>query len=100
MFLVNTEASMRLRISVASFCSNIHIRHLARLAVFLGVLLQFGAASLLGQGIVTGSVAGTIQDPQGAVVAGASVQVAEVATGAKFSTKSDAQGYFELRSLP
>src|SRR5580704_7306371 len=91
---------MKLRISVASFCRNMHIRHLARLAVLLGVLLQFGAASLLGQGIVTGSIAGTIQDSQGAIVMGAAVQAIEVATGAKFSTKSDAQGYFELRSLP
>src|SRR5580704_3897 len=91
---------LRIRISVGSFCGNTGPRHLARLAVFLVVLLQFGAASLLGQGIVTGTIAGTIQDQQGAVIAGAAVQAVDVATGESFSSKSDSQGYFELRSLP
>jgi hypothetical protein len=81
-------------------CRFFTLGNLAWLGLVLAALLQFGGPALFGQGIVTGSIAGTIQDQQGAVVAGASVQAVEVATGAKFSSKSDAQGYFELRSLP
>jgi hypothetical protein len=99
-FHVKTEASMRLRTNCSSFCSKISSWNLARLSLALVFVLQLGGASLRGQGIVTGSIAGTVQDPQGAVVAGAAVHAIEVATGAKFSSQSDSQGYFELRSLP
>ena len=91
---------MWMSISCVTFRSKIAPWHLFRLAFVLIVLLQLGGTSLLGQGIVTGSIAGTVQDPQGAVVASASVRAVEVATGAKFSSQTDSQGYFELRSLP
>jgi hypothetical protein len=91
---------MWMSISFVSFRSNITPWYLFRLAFVLIVLLQLGGTSLLGQGIVTGSIAGTVQDPQGAVVAGATVRAVEVATGGKFSSQTDSQGYFELRSLP
>jgi hypothetical protein len=91
---------MQMSISSVPFRSKTIPWHLFRLAFVLIVLLQFGGTSLLGQGIVTGSIAGTVQDPQGAVVASASVRAVEVATGAKFTSQSDSQGYFELRSLP
>jgi hypothetical protein len=71
-----------------------------RLGLLLSALLPPVPPTLLGQGIVTGSIAGTIQDPQGAAIAGAPVQAIDSATGANFSAKSDSQGYFELRSLP
>src|ERR1700676_2306204 len=91
---------MKLCNDCVSFCRDINPWNLARLGLLLVLILQFVPRTLLGQGIVTGSIAGTIQDQQGALVVGASVQAVEVATGAKFSSKSDAQGYFELRSLP
>jgi len=71
-----------------------------RLGLLLSVLLPLVPPALLGQGIVTGTIAGTLQDPQGAAIAGAAVQAVDVATSSSFSSKSDSQGYFELRSLP
>ena len=47
-----------------------------------------------------GSIAGTVQDQQGAVIAGATVNAVGVATGTKSSSKSDSQGYFEFKGLP
>jgi hypothetical protein len=91
---------MSLRTIRTFFCSNINLRNLVRLGIVLFILLQFGAASLIGQGIVTGSIAGTVQDQQGAIVVGAAVNAVGVATGAKFSSKSDSQGYFEFKGLP
>ncbi len=91
---------MRLCTNGGSFFSNINRWNLVLLGFVLVILLPFGAASLLGQGIVTGSIAGTVQDQQGAVVAGATVRAILVATGEKFSSQSNSQGYFELRSLP
>lgn len=54
----------------------------------------------LGQGITTGSISGTVQDPQQAVVAGATVTAVQTGTNAKFSTESNSTGGFNLRGLP
>lgn len=81
-------------------------KSISKVLVSLGMPLTLVAALLLsssavlGQGIVTGSIAGTVLDQQGAIVAGATIQALEVATGVSFTDKTDAQGYFELRSLP
>jgi hypothetical protein len=83
-----------------SFCRSLNFRNPVWLGLLLALLLQFSPPPLFGQGIVTGTIAGTIQDQQGAVIAGAAVQALDVATGESFSSKSDSQGYFELRSLP
>ncbi len=72
----------------------------SRAVLLLAILSVFTCTSVLGQGIVTGMISGSVLDAQGAVVAGASVQAVQVATSAKFSDKSDSQGYFELKSLP
>ena len=71
-----------------------------RAGLVLVILSLFSSASVLGQGIVTGMISGTVLDAQGAIVAGATVQAVLGATGAKFSDKSDSQGYFELKGLP
>src|SRR5438067_11524650 len=58
------------------------------------------ASLALGQGIVTGSISGTIEDPQGAVVAGATVRATQLATNRVFSTASSKGGVVLLPSLP
>jgi outer membrane receptor protein involved in Fe transport len=53
-----------------------------------------------GQGIVTGSISGTVLDPQGAVVAGASVQATQLETGRVSITTSSKGGVVQLPSMP
>ena len=77
-----------------------NVRTLVRMVLTLVVAGTFGGTALFGQGIVTGSIAGTVQDPQSAVVSNAHVQAVNTATGEKFNGESNVQGYFELNSLP
>jgi hypothetical protein len=65
----------------------------------LGVTLLLAAAAF-GQGIVTGSIVGTVQDPQGAVVAGAKVSAKDAATNREFVGLTTSSGTFALRGLP
>jgi hypothetical protein len=53
----------------------------------------------LGQGGTTGSLSGTVTDPKGAVVAGATVVVKNNATGAQFTTQTNNEGAFRVPSL-
>jgi Carboxypeptidase regulatory-like domain/TonB dependent receptor len=54
----------------------------------------------IGQGITTGSIAGTIADQQGAVVPQASVTAVQSTTNATFKTVSGADGLFIFHDLP
>ena len=47
-----------------------------------------------------GSVQGTVTDPSGAVVSGATVSAVNVNTGAKFDTASNQDGIYNLPALP
>jgi hypothetical protein len=67
------------------------------LACLMMVLLTTFA---LGQGIVTGSIAGTVVDPQKAVVVGAKVMAKNIATAVEFRTTSNEAGLFTVRSIP
>lgn len=51
-----------------------------------------------GQG--NGAVKGTVEDPAGAAIVGARVDLKNNATGKKFSEVTDEDGYFEVRQLP
>jgi Carboxypeptidase regulatory-like domain/TonB dependent receptor/TonB-dependent Receptor Plug Domain len=52
------------------------------------------------QGIVTGSISGTVEDQQGAVVPGARITATHIATNRQFVTESNNAGAVSLRSLP
>lgn len=72
------------------------------------VLLWFGCflAGYLGMSVLalaqsaTTSLHGTVYDPKGAVVAGASLTLVNPATGFQRATKSDAQGGYQFLELP
>jgi hypothetical protein len=52
------------------------------------------------QGIVTGSITGTVEDPSGAVVQGASVTAVQVGTNSVAKTTTNSAGTFQLPGLP
>lgn len=71
----------------------------------LALLLAFGCFCLQpsrvrAQGITTGSITGTVVDPQGAVVPGATITATETATGVVHTTISQGNGGFAFRDLP
>jgi outer membrane receptor protein involved in Fe transport len=67
---------------------------------FVIVMLLLAAGLVFGQGIVTGSISGTVLDPQAAVVDGASVTATQVETNRVFSATSSKAGVIQLPSLP
>ena len=50
--------------------------------------------------VVKGSISGTVTDPQGAVVSGATVKAINDATGATLTTTSDSSGSFHFNLIP
>src|SRR5215831_20887042 len=49
---------------------------------------------------ITGTILGTVRDPQGAVVPNASVSAKNVGTGAERTVLTDASGGFSIASVP
>ncbi|HZQ24579.1 MAG TPA: TonB-dependent receptor [Terriglobales bacterium] len=79
---------------------NCHFRRQATSAMLLALLIVFSAILALGQGIVTGSASGVVQDPQGAVINAASVSATQLETNRQFQTVTNNSGQFALRQLP
>ncbi len=48
----------------------------------------------------TGTISGTVTDPQDAVIAGATVEIMNTGTNAVFKTTTNAQGFFTMPGLP
>jgi hypothetical protein len=70
-------------------------RAVAVLSGFLVSVLALSSAQ-----VATTSLRGTISDPKGAVIAGASVAISNPATGFSRSTKTDSQGGYQFLELP
>jgi hypothetical protein len=71
----------------------------AIVSVLTIVVLVTTTLTALGQSN-TGRLDGTVQDPQGAYLAGVNVEALNVATNAKWTTQTDAQGVFIFPVLP
>jgi len=67
---------------------------------FVAIALVFSATFAWAQGIVTGSISGVVQDPQGAVVPNANVTITHVSTNRVFTTQTTSAGIIALRDLP
>src|SRR5689334_15174062 len=50
--------------------------------------------------VLKGSISGTVEDPQGAVISGAQVKATNTATGATLTTTSDSSGLFRFNLIP
>jgi carboxypeptidase family protein/TonB-dependent receptor-like protein len=68
---------------------------LAFVLVFIAALSLFGQASA-----INGQIEGTVTDPSGAVVPGATITVENVNTGFTRSLKTDESGFFRIPVLP
>src|SRR5580765_6020476 len=71
----------------------------ARLLPAFTVILLLSAFDRL-QADVTGSILGTVSDPTGAVVFGATVKATHLATNESHVTKSDDTGTYRILALP
>src|SRR5256885_15108545 len=65
-----------------------------RLQLITLLALLFVATFTMAQGHVTGSISGTVEDAQGAVVANAKVVAKDVATNRQYPTDSGTGGFF------
>src|SRR5262249_55028596 len=62
--------------------------------------LLLAASSAFAQAGGTGTIQGTVPDPSGAIVAGASVTATNLATGVRTERKTTDAGFFALSLLP
>ncbi|HWZ51210.1 MAG TPA: carboxypeptidase regulatory-like domain-containing protein [Granulicella sp.] len=69
-------------------------------AFVLVSVLFGGVCSLSAQNISTAQLAGTVRDPQGAVIPGATVTATDASKGFSRSVTTDAQGNYQLLELP
>ena len=69
-----------------------------RVAIVMAVCA--GAKYCCGQGIVTGSMSGVVQDPSAAVIQGAVVTAVQNATNTPYTTRTNSAGSFQLPNLP
>ncbi len=69
------------------------------LATVAVLLMALGTPRLFAQGD-TGTIAGTVTDPTGAVIAGAAVTATNTATGLKLSAVSSGAGDFTILAVP
>lgn len=63
-------------------------------------MLFFDRPLVFGQGIVTGSISGTVQDPQGALVPGAKITATQLSTNRQYASESGRTGLFAINVLP
>jgi len=70
------------------------------IAVFVALTLALVFCSASWGQVLKGSISGTVTDPQGAVVSGATVKATSADTGAVYTTTSDSSGLFRFNLIP
>ena len=70
------------------------------LICFVAMMLGFAVASQVCAQIISGDLVGTVLDKSGAVVPGASVEMVNVETGVKHTTKANGAGEYRINNLP
>src|ERR1700736_2438930 len=80
----------------------LHLRWPVRthLAALILAFLILSTLSALAQSASTGTLTGTVTDPTGAVIPGATVTVTDVATKAQRTTISNKDGQYVLANVP
>ncbi|PYS71663.1 MAG: hypothetical protein DMF73_10270, partial [Acidobacteria bacterium] len=68
--------------------------------IFISLVVAFFGLPVFGQVTPTGSISGTISDPQGAVVANASVTAKNKATGEQKTATTSDSGAFNIPAVP
>lgn len=75
------------------------MRHDLQKYLLVLLVIALSGITAFGQGGSTGSISGTVVDPKGAVVAGATVVVKSVATNQENTTQTSGDGTFTVPSL-
>ncbi|MGH9716141.1 MAG: carboxypeptidase regulatory-like domain-containing protein [Candidatus Acidiferrales bacterium] len=70
------------------------------LLTIAATLFAFSAPLSMAQSANTGALTGTVTDPSGAVISGATVTITNLATGQSRSVKTDANGSYKFSLLP
>ena len=76
------------------------VEGILRLGLFLWLVVAIGTVTAKGQVETTSRINGTVSDPSGAVVPGATVTVKNEGTGATREATTDAGGSYSFPSLP
>jgi len=63
-------------------------------------LLVSGGMTASAQGIITGSISGTVVDPSGAIIPGAMARVVGESTGSVFQVVTNTEGEFQISDVP
>jgi Carboxypeptidase regulatory-like domain/TonB-dependent Receptor Plug Domain len=69
-------------------------------ALFLCLFVLFCVSASLAQTSTTGALTGTVTDPSGAIISGATVTITDNATGAARTSTTDANGSYKFSLLP
>ena len=75
------------------------LKYFTALAGLIAVFALAGGATLMGQA-TDGNLVGTVSDPSGAVVAGATVELTNTATGVTTTTKTNVSGEYRFNNIP
>src|ERR1700722_14235031 len=73
---------------------------LALLSSMILAVLTLCAIPSYAQGTTSGTITGTVVDPTGVAIPGASITVTDLSTGAKRTTVSSAEGQYVLVDIP